>query len=47
MMQQYFRAKAEHPAAWTAKDLLMLQFELVRPAMASAWLEIDNLRFYR
>ncbi|MCL5745505.1 MAG: CIA30 family protein [Acidobacteria bacterium] len=41
------RTKALHPAAWTGRDLLMLQFELVRPATLPAWLEIDNLRFYR
>lgn len=41
------RANPKHPAMWTAKDLLMLQFELARPATAPAWLEIDNLRFYR
>jgi len=41
------RAKAAHAATWTGKDLLMLQFELARPATMPAWLEIDNLRFYR
>jgi imidazolonepropionase-like amidohydrolase len=41
------RAKPRQPAAWTAQDLLMLQFELSRPATTAAWLEIDNLRFYR
>lgn len=41
------RAKARTPATWTATDLQMLQFELARPATTSAWLEIDNLHFYR
>jgi imidazolonepropionase-like amidohydrolase len=41
------RTKGAHSATWTAKDLLMLQFELARPATMPAWLEIDNLRFYR
>jgi imidazolonepropionase-like amidohydrolase len=41
------RAKAGQSAAWTAQDLLMLQFELVRSATMPAWLEIDNLWFYR
>jgi imidazolonepropionase-like amidohydrolase len=35
------------PATWTAGDLLMLSFEIARPAGAFAWMEIDNLQFYR
>lgn len=32
---------------WTGADLLMLSFEAARPAGEFAWLEIDNVRFYR
>jgi imidazolonepropionase-like amidohydrolase len=35
------------PAKWTGDDLLMLSFDIARMASAFAWLEIDNLRFYR
>ncbi len=38
---------ARWPAKWTGNDLLMLSFEIARPGGAFAWLEIDNLRFYR
>ena len=31
---------------WTGKDLLMLTFEIVRPAGEQGWLELDNVRFY-
>ena len=31
---------------WTGRDLLMLTFEIVRPAGAEGWLEIDNVRFW-
>ncbi|MFN0111223.1 MAG: amidohydrolase family protein, partial [Blastocatellia bacterium] len=34
-------------AQWTAADLLMLSFEIARPAGAFGWLELDNIRFYR
>jgi hypothetical protein len=34
-------------AKWTGDDLLMLSFEIARTAGAFAWMEIDNLRFYR
>ncbi len=34
-------------AKWTGDDLLMLSFEIARAAGAFAWLEIDNVRFYR
>jgi imidazolonepropionase-like amidohydrolase len=32
---------------WPGDKLRMLSFEIARPAGAFAWLEIDNLRFYR
>jgi imidazolonepropionase-like amidohydrolase len=38
---------AETPAAWTGADLLMLTFEAARPPGSIAWLELDNIRFYR
>lgn len=31
---------------WTARDLLMLSFEIARPAGGEGWLEIDNVRFW-
>jgi imidazolonepropionase-like amidohydrolase len=34
-------------APWSGDKLRMLSFEIARPAGAFAWLEIDNLRFYR
>ncbi|HZF40754.1 MAG TPA: amidohydrolase family protein, partial [Blastocatellia bacterium] len=34
-------------APWSGDKLRMLSFEISRPAGAFAWLEIDNLRFYR
>ncbi len=37
---------AFQPAAG-AKDLQVVEFELSRPANQHAWLELDNLRFYR
>lgn len=32
---------------WTGHDLLMLSFEISRPAGETGWLELDNVRFYR
>ncbi len=32
---------------WTGDDLLMLSFEIARPAGTFAWLELDNVRFYK
>ncbi len=32
--------------AWTGRDLLLLGFEIARPAGGEGWLEIDNVRFY-
>ena len=34
-------------APWSGDKLRMISFEIARPAGAFAWLEIDNLRFYR
>jgi hypothetical protein len=33
--------------AWPGDELRMLSFEFARPARTFAWLEIDNLKFYR
>src|SRR5262249_49506949 len=41
------REGARLPAKWTGDDLLMLSFEIARPAGAFGWLELDNVRFYR
>ncbi len=32
---------------WTGDDLLMLSFEVARPAGSFVWLELDNVRFYK
>jgi hypothetical protein len=37
----------EQNAPWPGDRLWMLSFEIARPAGAFAWLEIDNLKFYR
>ena len=37
---------AKKGAQWTGKDLLMVGFEVARPAGNKAWLEVDNLEFY-
>jgi hypothetical protein len=37
----------EQNESWRGDRLRMLSFEIARPAGAFAWLEIDNLRFYR
>ncbi len=34
-------------AQWTGADLLMLSFEIARPAGAFGWMELDNIRFYK
>jgi len=31
---------------WSGRDLLMLTFEIARPADGEGWLELDNVRFY-
>lgn len=41
------RLNPRAPAQWTGADLLLLSFEAARPAGEFAWLEIDNVRFYR
>ena len=41
------QAGARTPVAWTGADLLMLTFEIARPAGAFGWLELDNVQFYR
>ncbi len=32
---------------WTGEDLLLLTFEVARPAGSFAWLELDNVQFYK
>lgn len=41
------QAGARSPARWTGADLLMLSFEVARPAGSFGWLELDNIKFYR
>lgn len=41
------RKPARMSVDWTGADLLMLSFEIARPAGAVGWLELDNLRFYK
>lgn len=41
------RPNARTSVQWTGADLLLVSFEAARPAGAFAWLEIDNVRFYR
>jgi imidazolonepropionase-like amidohydrolase len=38
---------ARTPVQWTGRDLLMLSFEVARPAGSFGWLELDNVRFYK
>ena len=38
---------ARSPAQWTGADLLMLSFEVARPAGSLGWLELDDIKFYR
>jgi imidazolonepropionase-like amidohydrolase len=35
------------PRSWTGKDVLVLSFELARSPGEIAWLELDNLRFFK
>jgi imidazolonepropionase-like amidohydrolase len=42
-----FRQPQAQSAPWPGDKLRMLSFEIARPAGTFAWLEIDNLRFYR
>jgi len=45
-----FSSLKQHQAQsepWPGDKLRMLSFEIARPAGAFAWLEIDNVRFYR
>jgi imidazolonepropionase-like amidohydrolase len=41
------QANPRTPTPWTGTDLLMLSFEIARPAGAFGWLELDNVAFYR
>ncbi|MDX2039736.1 MAG: amidohydrolase family protein [Acidobacteriota bacterium] len=38
---------ARSPVQWTGADLLMLSFEIARPAGGFGWLELDDIKFYR
>ena len=42
-----FRQPQAQSVPWPGDKLRMLSFEIARPAGSFAWLEIDNLRFYR
>jgi hypothetical protein len=42
-----FRQPQAQSVPWPGDKLRMLSFEIARPAGTFAWLEIDNLRFYR
>jgi imidazolonepropionase-like amidohydrolase len=42
-----FRQPQAQSVPWSGDKLRMLSFEIARPAGTFAWLEIDNLRFYR
>jgi hypothetical protein len=42
-----FKQSQEPSQPWPGARLRKLSFEIARPAGAFAWLEIDNLRFYR
>ena len=39
-------ASAAARVKWTRRDLLMLTFEIARPAGGEGWLELDNVRFW-
>jgi imidazolonepropionase-like amidohydrolase len=41
------QSSARSPIQWTAADLLMLSFEVARPAGSFGWLELDEIKFYR
>jgi imidazolonepropionase-like amidohydrolase len=41
------QAGARTAVTWTGDDLLMLSFEVARPAGSFVWLELDNVRFYK
>ena len=41
------QANARNPVQWSGADLLMLSFEIARPAGSFAWLELDNVQFYK
>ncbi|MCI0663052.1 MAG: CIA30 family protein, partial [Acidobacteria bacterium] len=42
-----FSSPAQATVKWTGDDLLMLSFEIARPAGTFVWLELDNIRFYK
>lgn len=41
------QSNARNPVQWAGTDLLMLSFEIARPAGSFAWLELDNVQFYK
>ncbi|HEY8460878.1 MAG TPA: amidohydrolase family protein, partial [Blastocatellia bacterium] len=42
-----FKQPQDESLPWPGDKLRMLSFEIARPAGAFAWLEIDNVKFYR
>ncbi len=46
-LRQLIAAELPPNEPWTGSDLLMLMFELARPAGEKAWLELDNVMFYK
>jgi imidazolonepropionase-like amidohydrolase len=44
---EFSALQTEGNLQWTGADLLMLSFELARPATKFTWLELDNVCFYR
>ena len=44
---EFKRSAANSSSQWTGTDLLMLSFELARPAGSFGWLELDDIKFYR
>ena len=45
--EQLRQPKAQRPVPWKGDDLTKLLFELRRDPGQAAWLELDNLRFYK
>lgn len=41
------QATGKSVAPWTGSDLLMVGFEMARRAGEMAWLQIDNVQFYK
>ncbi len=41
------KQESKTPTAWTGNDLQMVMFEVARGPGETAWIELDNLRFYK